>query len=427
MDKITVQFNPVLSIIPVTFCGNFYFFGNWMTDKTLFVRKIQMHYSNLDLIHQAFILNFVKDNYKERQGFNFEISDRDEMFRFVVPGYSNAGDAYLAYMQSGGRMMNVVSLLADFAFKGLSNVRSFLEFACGYGRFTRHWVMKYPPERTFVSDIYKEAVDWQHQQLGVCGVYSTPSPKEFPLVATFDIIFVGSLFSHLPKNLFEEWLKKLFGMLSPNGVIAFSVHDSRLLPYTKFKFFRKKKQLFHYFGRSESNSLSRKIYGTSHVSEKYVAELINKVCPESRGVYRRFANGLYENQDIYIIQRGANVDWSHFELEIPPIGGKWFCESQDTEIVGSAWALNLDTRSRIDFADIYTDSTHLMKTPTYIETSDNISLIKRHFADVQNIPVRCDFRLPKEKILPGSVLKCRFSVTPDCYFDVFMDYITFVE
>ncbi|MDG4596273.1 MAG: class I SAM-dependent methyltransferase [Candidatus Contendobacter sp.] len=377
-----------------------------------------MQYSDLDHVYQAYMQDFITNSYPEKWGFNYQIDDHDEMFKAVVQGYDYARDAYLAYMQSGWRMLSVVRQLADFAFGGLSNVRSFLEFACGYGRFTRHLVMECPVAHIIVSDIYREAVDWQNRQFGVCGIYSTSLPDEFPLVTSFDMIFVGSLFSHLPEKLFEQWLKKLFSMLNPGGVIVLSVHDCHLIPGTPPKADRKD-QVFLYEKHSESGTLSGEIYGTTYVSEKYVSELIRKVCPKSGGIYRRFMKGLYENQDIYIIPCDTNHDWSRFELVIAPIGGKWFCESKENEIVGSAWALNLNPRGHFDFADIYINDTHIKTMPTVVEAS---GVIERYFPGLQTHPIRCDFRLPKFEIPINSVLKCRFSATPDCYFDVYMNY-----
>lgn len=371
--------------------------------------------NTLDPVHKSYMLDFINDSYPDKQGFNYQIADRDEMFKEIVPGYDYVGDAYMAYMQSGRRMLSVVRQVADFAFDGLHNVRSFLEFACGYGRFTRHWVMEYPASRIVVSDIYREAVNWEHQHFGVCGVYSTPLPNEFPLLKSFDMIFVGSLFSHLPEALFEQWLNKLFSMLNTGGVIVFSVHDCHLITNTRSN------SPFHYNKQSESDTLSHKIYGTTYVSEKCVNEIMQRACPGSRGIYRRFVKGIYENQDLYIIPRDNHHDWSGFELMIPPVGGKWFCESTETEIIGAAWALNLNTKGSFDFAHIYANNICLKTVPTTFEEPGRI---EPYFPNLQTRPVRCDFRLPKDLLPQNSVLKCRFSATSECYFDIFMDYIT---
>lgn len=41
----------------------------------------------------------------------------------------------------------------------------------------------------------------------------------------FDMIWVASLFSHLPDRLFRAWLTKLHALLAPGGVLCFSVRD----------------------------------------------------------------------------------------------------------------------------------------------------------------------------------------------------------
>src|SRR5205085_3154702 len=98
------------------------------------------------------------------------------------------------------------------------------------GRMTRFLAAKVAPGRIWASDIKARAVDFQRRQFGVNGIVSTAEPEELTIDKHFDVIFVASLFSHLPESTFARWLLKLCEMCRPDGLVIFSVHDVSLLP-----------------------------------------------------------------------------------------------------------------------------------------------------------------------------------------------------
>ncbi|MBO1346566.1 MAG: hypothetical protein EBE86_003795 [Hormoscilla sp. GUM202] len=55
--------------------------------------------------------------------------------------------------------MTRVEQIINWKFKGWDRMMesAFLDFACGYGRFTRFLVQEMSPDRILVSDIYSEA------------------------------------------------------------------------------------------------------------------------------------------------------------------------------------------------------------------------------------------------------------------------------
>ncbi|MGO9954693.1 MAG: hypothetical protein ACLP50_01710 [Solirubrobacteraceae bacterium] len=49
-----------------------------------------------------------------------------------------------------------------------------------------------------------------------------------PTSRRFDLVFVASPFTYLPDRAFGAWLSKLWELVAPGGVLAFSVHDEVL-------------------------------------------------------------------------------------------------------------------------------------------------------------------------------------------------------
>jgi len=73
-------------------------------------------------------------------------------------------------------------------------------------------------------------VRFQEETFGVRGTVSAANPAALPLDGPYDVVLACSFFSHLPAARFEAWLGRLRRLLSPGGVLIFSVHGMALLP-----------------------------------------------------------------------------------------------------------------------------------------------------------------------------------------------------
>ncbi len=241
----------------------------------------------------------------------------DEMFfKALLPNFEgDRGIGAFKFVEATMRHYEALRQIADPLFGGLDKVSSVLDFASGYGRLTRALLQRLPADRIWVSDIYAEAIDWQVATFGVNGFASVPDPAALHHDRKHDIIFVGSLFSHLPAELFRAWLTTLHGMLSPRGVLAFSVHDASILPADQTM----DETGIRFFPWSESGSLDPAIYGMTYVTEAFVADAIARVSPET-SPWRVFHKGLYENQALYVVG-AAGQDLSLLTMACPPLGG----------------------------------------------------------------------------------------------------------
>ncbi|MDI9638157.1 class I SAM-dependent methyltransferase [Oscillatoria amoena NRMC-F 0135] len=127
--------------------------------------------------------------------FKTAICERDEMYQFALnKAEGNATQAALRYYTNGRRIFDCVRQIVEPYFDGFQNVSAFLDFACGYGRFTRFLLQELEKEKIWVSDIYPEAVKFQTEEFGVQGVYSTSQPQDYPTLRQFDCILASSFF-----------------------------------------------------------------------------------------------------------------------------------------------------------------------------------------------------------------------------------------
>ena len=226
------------------------------------------------------------------------IHNDDEMLLYVKSAEQNLQKAVHIYFSQGFGMLNLVRQILEWKFSRPDKVSAFLDFASGFGRFTRFLVTLLPPERIWVSDIYEGGVAFQREQFGVNGIVSVGNPNEYACDQRFDCIYVASLFTHLPQATFTQWLRKLFSLLTPEGIMVFSVHDEILLP-TGVPM-PAEGILFH--PESESRSLDKNQYGATWVTEAFVQKAISDVCGGTNN-YWRLPKGLLGHQDLYILLR----------------------------------------------------------------------------------------------------------------------------
>ena len=126
----------------------------------------------------------------------------------------------LAYWLSGyGDFL----LLAELAELGGRRV---LDFGSSSGRVLRHLHTYAGAEVTGV-DIGVQAVAWARHHLPFPVVQGTVLPTLPFADASFDVIFAGSVFTHIDQGE-EAWLAELRRVLKPDGVALVTFHPERL-------------------------------------------------------------------------------------------------------------------------------------------------------------------------------------------------------
>jgi SAM-dependent methyltransferase len=226
-----------------------------------------------------------------------KIHSADEMFRYdLATPYASRPTAAVSYLATGRQIFRAVEDAIAWRFGGFDGVRSFLDFASGYGRTTRYLVRALAPEKVTVAEIDPGAVKFQVETFHVRGVVSGTKPEDLRVDGPFDAILAVSFFSHLAAARFEAWLRRLYAELAPGGILIFSVHGMDLLPGLEMD--RASGIVFRPV--SETTRLDGADYGTSYVTAEFVRTVADRV---TRGQGRLVGCpfGLGGFQDVYVL------------------------------------------------------------------------------------------------------------------------------
>jgi SAM-dependent methyltransferase len=322
----------------------------------------------------------------------------DEMFfKALLPNFEgDRGIGAFKFVEATVRHYQALDQIAQQAFGGFDGVSSLLDFASGYGRLTRALLQRLPAERIWVSDIYAEAIDWQVRVFGVNGFASVPDPTALTHDRKHDVIFVGSLFSHLPAELFRAWLQRLHALLTPDGVLAFSVHDESILPPDQGM----DESGLRFFPWSESGSLDPAIYGMTYVTETFVADAIARITLDRSLSWRVFHKGLYENQALYVVG-GAERDLSGLTVGSPPMGGfEQATLLTDGSVNFSGWAIERTPGASLDLIVHVDGQPVLGATPTGDRPD-----VQATFPASPTAPVGWSFRLSRIQAAEGKPIR----------------------
>lgn len=245
------------------------------------------------------------------------VAPDDEMFLFIeetwkwpfhVERMQAASDAMRTYLVSGDVMVRDLDAALRDQGRSLGGVDSFLEFACGHGRFTRFLVTRLPSDRVTVSDINAAAVEFERQTFGVHGFPSVASAADLAHDGRYEIVFVASLFSHLAIDHWNAWLRRLYELLTPGGLLVFSTHG----PYARDVIYgeRWRDQIeesadgFAFLRTNETDGrLAVTYYGSAFQTEDYVR---SRVAALTDGVVAAvYPAKLWGSQDLYVIEKPA--------------------------------------------------------------------------------------------------------------------------
>jgi SAM-dependent methyltransferase len=263
---------------------------------------------------------------------SLNVARDDDMFAFDLGLVGATSIAAMAYFREGASMVGLIEKVATWRFGGWAGVGSFLDFAAGYGRTTRFVVEHLPAERVTVGEIQRDALEFQEREFGVKTLASTSDPDELESSTRFDLVFVASLFTHLPDRTFGMWLAKLWELVAPGGVLVFSVHDEAInrgaVPLHDG---------FAFIPRSEASALSVEDYGTNFTTADYVRRRLETAIGADAGHALRLPRALCFEQDVWVVPRGGSPI-GPLEYECGPIGAvdRFDVRGRTLEVTG--WA-----------------------------------------------------------------------------------------
>jgi SAM-dependent methyltransferase len=103
-------------------------------------------------------------------------------------------------------------------------VRTVLDFPCGYGRELRFLVLRFPQATFTACEIQPGAANFCAAMFGAMAAYSRPELNDVSLGRTFDLIWCGSLATHLDEAATLDLLRLFSRHLAPAGILIITTH-----------------------------------------------------------------------------------------------------------------------------------------------------------------------------------------------------------
>ena len=127
------------------------------------------------------------------------------------------------YARVGRSAIDAIERALGAAGRSFADVESCLDMPCGYGRVLRLLAQEIAPERITACDINRQAIRFCAQQFGVAALRSTPRLDGMRL-GRHDLIWCGSLVTHLDERRVAELLGSFAEALRPGGIAVVTIH-----------------------------------------------------------------------------------------------------------------------------------------------------------------------------------------------------------
>jgi SAM-dependent methyltransferase len=151
------------------------------------------------------------------------IAGGDEMYdRAALPG-----DAIWHYVRVGQSALRCARLGLAAAGRAAADVRRVLDLPCGHGRVLRALAAAFPAAELHACDLNRDGVEFCARHFGAKPFYADPDPRNTTLAGPYDLIWVGSLMTHLDEARWPAFLAFFRDQLAPGGVCVLTTHGRR--------------------------------------------------------------------------------------------------------------------------------------------------------------------------------------------------------
>lgn len=154
---------------------------------------------------------FVENRYHEYE-LNKRIHEDDLMYQSGESWYFSVGYSGL------------LCVLHGLAQCRLSAVASILDLPCGHGRVARHLRAAFPEAEMAFCDLSRSGVDFCAEAFGGTRIYSQTDLANVEFPSSYDVIWIGSLFTHVDRRRTAAWLQHLVNFLNQDGILLATFH-----------------------------------------------------------------------------------------------------------------------------------------------------------------------------------------------------------
>ena len=215
---------------------------------------------------------------------------------------------------------------ADCVLRGLcaaraTHVNRVLDLPCGHGRVLRHLKALFPDAEIDACDLDADGVAFCQNTLGAKGIISDPDLAKAPLAGNYDLIWVGSLFTHTNRDVTQRWMAHLASLLSASGIVVATMHGRwcehayATVPYIAkdkwgniIKDYRARGYGYASYSREESHDYIDSDYGVSLSLPSVTIRDIEAI--RSVRIYAYMERGWADHQDVLVFGRPSfDIPW----------------------------------------------------------------------------------------------------------------------
>jgi SAM-dependent methyltransferase len=238
--------------------------------------------------------------------------DKNQVEKFIAPNDSMKHENYFEVGNSAVEITKAAVLSSH-----INRVGHVLDLPCGHGRVLRHLVKLFPEAKFDACDLDKDGVDFCARMFKAQPIYSHEDLTQVKFPTTYDLIWVGSLFTHTSKIVTERWLNHLSNYLSPEGIVVATFHGRwsesvhGFLPYIsadKWQEILKDYSRIGYgyrdYAREESHSFIEGSYGISLSKPHSIIEILEGI-PDTR-IYLYTERGWSDHHDVVVFGKPSH-------------------------------------------------------------------------------------------------------------------------
>jgi SAM-dependent methyltransferase len=142
----------------------------------------------------------------------------------VSPNDTMMTSSWTAYLLTGARAFACIRSSLELA--GKRSIERVLDFGSGHGRVLRVLKAAFADASFVACDLDEDAVEFCASTFGATPVVSHENPDRIEIEGRFDLIWSGSVFTHVDAVCWPAFLTKLESLLAPSGILVFTAHGA---------------------------------------------------------------------------------------------------------------------------------------------------------------------------------------------------------
>lgn len=239
-----------------------------------------------------------------------------------MPGRVHYHDAMLAddsaqsiedYLRAARSAIDNLDAALQSAGRSFDDVASCLDFGCGHGRVLRLLQQRIPARRITVCDVDEEGVYFCAAEFGARPLVSR-GPIASLRLGRYDLVWSGSVFTHLDRDDGEALLEKLGASLLPGGVLVFTFHGEQSLGHGV-------DNLYDRIYASDAEAIRREVASDGFAFRPYERTPDYGMSWHTREYLEAQARRLFGDRLVPVLWRPAGWDNHHDVIAFQAAGG----------------------------------------------------------------------------------------------------------